>query len=114
MTVIDKPWGTEEILESNDKYVVKRIYMEIGKKCSLQYHERKKETIFVLVGSLEVDIGESVNNLKTIIVNTADGLTLDPGDIHRMKAVEEDCIYLEMSTPELDDVIRLEDDYGRV
>jgi mannose-6-phosphate isomerase-like protein (cupin superfamily) len=105
---IDKPWGYEEWLEVNEKYVVKRLMMKKGNQCSLQYHEAKKETVMVLSGTLTVYFNDQI-----IKMAPSDTLTIEPHDIHRMFAENEDCLYLECSTPELDDVVRIEDDYGR-
>ncbi len=102
----NKPWGKEELLEINDNYVVKRLTMNKGHQCSLQYHENKHETIYVLKGNLHLRIGEDWK-----ILQPGDFLAIPPKVIHRMKAVEEDSVYLESSTIELDDVVRLEDDY---
>lgn len=107
MQMVNKPWGTEEILTIQERYVVKRIYMKKGHRCSLQYHEYKIETIYVLSGVLLLHLKDSVITMKP-----NDFCTIFPGDFHRMEGVE-DTIYLESSTPELDDVIRVKDDYGR-
>ena len=109
---IEKPWGYEILIEHNRKYVMKKIQMNKGCKCSIQYHEKKKETIYVLSGKLKLYIGDEVNSLQEIIMNPDDTLTLEPLTIHRMEAIE-DSIYLEASSPELEDVVRLEDEYGR-
>ncbi len=105
--IIEKPWGREEILEKNVKYMLKRLTMFKGKRCSLQHHEYKIETIYILNGILKITMN---NNDKLYFKN--DVLTIYPLEIHRMEAIE-DTIYLEASTPEIDDVIRLEDDYNR-
>tara|TARA_B100001248_G_C27304684_1_gene418844 strand:- start:371 stop:709 length:339 start_codon:yes stop_codon:yes gene_type:complete len=112
MKFIKKPWGAEEIIEHNENYVVKRLTMKKGHRCSLQYHNKKKETIYVISGSLNIISGNATNNLNAKIYLSGEFLTLNPGQVHRMEAVE-DSIYLEASTPELDDVIRLKDDYER-
>lgn len=112
MCKIEKPWGYEVLIEHNEKYVMKKLKMNKGHKCSIQYHEMKKETVYVLSGILKVYIGDELGKLDEIIMNPHDTLTLEPFKVHRMEAVE-DCIYLEASTPELDDVVRLEDEYGR-
>jgi mannose-6-phosphate isomerase-like protein (cupin superfamily) len=112
MTVVEKPWGKEEILEVNDKYVVKRLTMFSGCKCSLQYHNEKKETIYVLSGLLKIYSGLSENKLTEKIYGPNDTITLLPGTIHRMEGVE-DCVYLEASTPQMEDVVRIQDDYNR-
>ena len=108
MQRIEKPWGYEEWLEVNDRYVVKRLFMRRGHQCSLQYHERKKETVVVLDGTLTVLLDGEVLTIKPF-----DMITIPPGQRHRMRADELDCLYLEASTPELDDVVRIEDAYGR-
>ena len=82
--------------------------MRAGKRCSLQYHEKKIETIYVLSGDLYIETDKD-----TIVLNPGQTITLKPGDIHRMSAKDNDAVYLESSTPELEDVIRIEDDYGR-
>lgn len=105
---IDKPWGYEEILESHDKYTVKRLLMKAGHQCSYQYHEYKIETIVCLSGKLYI-VGE--NEHKVLLPGEV--ITIKPFEKHRMRAVEEDSLYLECSTSELDDVVRVEDDYGR-
>ena len=110
--IIEKPWGKEELLEKNSKYMFKRLTMYKGHACSLQYHEVKTETVYLLKGSLKVYIGDKENKLDEIIMKPNDSLTLYPYKIHRMEALE-DSIYLESSTPELEDVIRLQDRYNR-
>ena len=110
--VIDKPWGQEELLEKNEKYMFKRLTMHKGHACSLQYHEIKTETVYLLSGSLKVYIGDEEDKLDVIMMEPNDSLTLSPFKVHRMEAME-DSIYLEASTPELDDVVRLQDRYKR-
>ena len=112
MKIIEKPWGKEEILEVNDKYVVKRLTMLKDHRCSLQYHEHKKETIYVLEGVLRIYIGEDSDNLTFIDRKANEFITINPFIVHRMKGVT-DAVYLESSTIELDDVIRIQDDYDR-
>ena len=103
----NKPWGKEELLEINDNYVVKRLTMNKGHQCSLQYHENKHETIYVLKGNLHLRIGEDWK-----ILQPGDFLAIPPKVIHRMQALV-DTTYLECSSPEFYDVIRLSDDYKR-
>jgi len=110
--LIVKPWGSEEIIEINDRYMMKKLTMHQGQRCSLQYHNHKKETIYVLSGRLRIFIGSSQDTLSNKIFEPNDSITLQPRTIHRMEAVE-DCVYLEASTPEIDDVVRLSDDYNR-
>jgi len=105
--VIIKPWGSETFIEHNDKYMVKLLFMKRGESCSLQYHVNKHETVFVLEGLLNV-------NYQGTSIELAPGqfIVIKPGIVHRMTALR-DCKYLECSTPEIDDVVRLEDKYGR-
>ena len=112
MTVIKKPWGQEEVIEINDRYMVKKLTMWKGHRCSLQFHNQKQETIYVLSGSLKIYTGTSPHELSERVDQAHETITLIPGVIHRMEA-EEDSVYLEASTPEMDDVVRLSDDYNR-
>ena len=112
MQVIEKPWGREEVIEINDKYMVKKLTMFAGHRCSLQFHNIKKETIYVLSGVLKIIQGTSQDALEEKIYRSGDTITIAPGLIHRMEGVE-DCVYLEASTPEMEDVVRLADDYQR-
>lgn len=107
-----KPWGKEELIEYNDHYVMKKLFMKAGECCSLQYHELKRETIYVLSGKLKLYIGKDINNLEQKELNIGDNITINPYIIHRMEGIE-DSEYLECSTPELWDIIRLEDKYKR-
>lgn len=109
---VEKPWGKEELLEYNDNYVVKKLFMKAGECCSLQYHELKRETIYVLSGKVKLHIGKDINELEKKEMNTGDKITIAPYTIHRMEGIT-DCEYLECSSPELWDVIRLEDKYKR-
>lgn len=116
MTIIDKPWGKEEILETNQKYTVKRLTMLNGHKCSLQYHKFKTETIYVISGELTIYVGDIIGKNATIgksYMSVGQTITIDPFRIHRMSAESGDVVYLECSTSELNDVIRIEDDYER-
>ena len=109
---VDKPWGYEELIECNDKYVVKKLFMKKGHSCSIQYHELKTETIIIYSGKLNIYVGNSLKNLEKKEYGQGDNITIKPYTIHRMEAIE-DCIYYETSTNELWDVIRLQDNYGR-
>lgn len=111
-TEVIKPWGKEELLEYNDKYVVKKLFMKAGECCSLQYHELKKETIYVVSGKLKLYIGTDINNLEEKILLPHNFINISPYTIHRMEGIE-DSIYIETSTNEIWDVIRLEDKYKR-
>ena len=112
MKVIEKPWGMEEVIEKNDKYMVKKLTMWKDHRCSLQFHNKKKETIYVLSGRLKIISGLDKDNLTEKIFLAGDSITILPGVIHRMEGAE-DSIYLEASTPEMEDVVRLLDDYNR-
>ena len=109
---VEKPWGSETLIEYNDKYVVKKLFMKKNHKCSIQYHNLKKETVYVLSGKLKLYIGKDINNLEERIMTVNDTITINPLTIHRMEAIE-DSVYLETSTNELWDVVRLKDEYGR-
>lgn len=109
METIEKPWGREEILARQDRYVVKRLHINKGCRCSLQYHKYKMETIYVLEGMLILQI-----NSQAILVWPGYHYTIMPGEIHRMEGgALNGAVYLECSTTELDDVVRVEDDYDR-
>lgn len=110
--IIEKPWGSEEVIEINDKYMVKKLTMWAGHRCSLQYHNFKMETIYVLSGELKIIKGISQDELEEQLYRAGDSITIPTGLIHRMEAVE-DAVYIEASTPEMDDVVRLVDDYQR-
>jgi mannose-6-phosphate isomerase-like protein (cupin superfamily) len=112
MSLIEKPWGSEELLEHNERYVLKRLVMKEGHRCSLQYHEKKQETIYVLSGKLRILYGEDKDHLRDRVFQANEVITIPTGMVHRMEGVE-DSVYLEASTPELDDVIRISDDYQR-
>ena len=112
MQIIKKPWGQEEVIEINEKYMVKKLTMWKDHRCSLQYHNHKKETIYVLSGQLRIISGPDQNNLTGTIYKPGDSITIAPGTVHRMEGAE-DSVYLEASTPEMDDVVRLVDDYDR-
>lgn len=112
MQLIEKPWGKEEVIEINDRYMMKKLTMWKGHRCSIQYHNVKRETIYVLSGQLRIYTGPSVEQLDSRVFVAGETITLTPGVVHRMEAVE-DSIYLEASTPEMDDVVRLVDDYKR-
>jgi mannose-6-phosphate isomerase len=109
---IDKPWGYELIWAETDRYVGKILHVNAGHALSLQYHERKDETIHLLRGNMRFWVGPSVEKLAEVPLPQGESVRITPGTVHRMEAVT-DIDILEASTPELDDVIRLEDRYGR-
>jgi mannose-6-phosphate isomerase-like protein (cupin superfamily) len=109
---IPKPWGSETIIETNKSYTVKKLFMRTGHKCSLQYHKKKHETIYILDGIMNLWVGIDENSIEHKILNIGDTYVIKPGIVHRMESLD-DCYYLESSTSELDDVVRLQDEYGR-
>jgi len=112
MIIIEKPWGKEEILEKNTRYMMKKLTMLAGHRCSLQLHNFTCETIFVLSGELRIYYGSTQDELKFKDFGPDEYITLQPGVVHRMEALKES-VYIEASTPEIDDVVRLLDDYKR-
>ena len=110
--IIEKPWGQEEILETNPFYTVKKLTMKNGHRCSKQYHNLKEETIYVLHGVLTIDLDDEIVP-AVFVLNQNQFCTIKPGEIHRMEAKNGDVVYLECSTSQLDDVVRVEDDYAR-
>ena len=109
---VAKPWGHETIWARTERYVGKILHVRAGEALSLQYHRVKEETIRVLSGAIELEVGEGDGPRHTVRLVAGDGWHLPPGTRHRMIA-REDTDILEVSTPELDDVVRLEDRYGR-
>lgn len=110
-TTIDKPWGYELLWAHTDRYVGKILHINSGESLSYQYHRVKDETIRLLAGTMDMDL--EVNGQRSRVnLKPGDCLHIIPGMKHRMTAVE-DCDVLEVSTPELEDVVRLEDRYGR-
>ena len=110
--IIKKPWGSEELIELNSKYCLKKLFMKKGHRCSLQFHKKKIETIFIVSGNLKIFYGKNRNKLNYKTFKTQNTITINPKTIHRMQA-QTDCLYLEASTPEITDVVRLSDDYKR-
>jgi len=111
-TIVDKPWGHEEIFAQTERYVGKILVIRAGEALSLQYHERKEETLRVLDGTVRFVAGEVADVLEDHVLEAGAVFHVPPRCLHRMVAVT-DCRLLEVSTPEIDDVVRLEDRYGR-
>jgi mannose-6-phosphate isomerase-like protein (cupin superfamily) len=109
---VDKPWGSEEVFAHTERYVGKILSIDAGESLSLQYHQCKEETLRVLDGVVDVLIGDSADRLVSHRLEAGAVFHVPPGTLHRMTAVTN-CRLLEVSTPELDDVVRLEDRYGR-
>ena len=110
--VVDKPWGHEEVFAETPHYVGKILFIRQGEALSLQYHEVKEESLRVLDGKVELVVGPDVESLETHLLESGAVFHVSPGTLHRMIGVS-DCRLLEVSTNHLDDVIRLEDRYGR-
>ena len=112
MKVIDKPWGREEIWAKTNSYVGKIIHIDANHRLSLQYHEFKEETIMVLNGTLRIWESDDDRDFKDL--NQGEVYHVEPKKIHRFGATTFSPVsIIEVSTPELDDVIRLKDDYKR-
>jgi mannose-6-phosphate isomerase len=111
---VDKPWGHELWWARTDRYVGKLLHVKKGESLSLQYHEVKDETILVQSGRLLFETRPSgeAGALQRLEMGPGDAFHITPGTVHRMTGIE-DCDIVEVSTPELEDVVRLEDRYGR-
>jgi len=109
---VDKPWGYELRWGITDRYAGKVLHVNKGEALSLQYHERKDEYQYVLEGVIDMELGGEDGQLTTHRMKAGDTLHITPGTRHRMTAVEDTDIF-EVSTPEIEDVVRLEDRYGR-
>ena len=111
---VDKPWGHEERWAITEKYLGKILFVEQGHKLSLQYHEQKDETVYVLRGRLLLHVGDKEKQ-EIIELRMGQSYRITPGVVHRFEAPPDvDVTLIEVSTPEIDDVVRLEDDYNRV
>ena len=113
VTVVEKPWGREVIYASNELYIGKIIEINEGARLSLQLHEQKDETIYVLDGTLRLVIGDSVDTLRSRDLSEGVSFRVQAGQVHRYQAPFGSVRVLEVSTPHPNDVVRLEDDYGR-
>jgi mannose-6-phosphate isomerase len=111
MRRVEKPWGWEIVWAETDRYVGKVLHIHAGHKLSRQYHERKDETFYVQAGEMDLEIGER-DALRTLRMRPGEAFHCAPRTIHRMIAAT-DVDVVEVSTPDLDDVVRLEDAYGR-
>ncbi len=109
---IEKPWGYELLFALTGKYAGKLLYVKQGHRLSLQYHRKKEETLYIYEGKALVEIEGENGKLVEYEMVSGDSFHLPPMTKHRMKALE-DTMFFEVSTPELDDVERLDDDYGR-
>lgn len=111
VTIVPKPWGHEMIWAHTDRYVGKILHIKAGQALSVQYHNRKDETVHLLSGELiyRVKLGEDLEDMH---LSAGESFRICAGTVHQMEAVT-DCDVLEASTPDLDDVVRLSDRYGR-
>ncbi len=111
ITHVPKPWGHETIWARTDDYVGKILHINAGEALSVQYHKIKDETIYLLSGELIYRIWDG-DNPQNVELTIGEAYHVTPGTIHQMEAVT-DCDILEVSTPHLEDVVRLKDRYGR-
>jgi mannose-6-phosphate isomerase len=109
---VEKPWGHEIIWAHTDKYVGKLLVINTGRRLSFQYHEAKDEWIHVLSGRLLLTLEDDAGEVVDAELGPGDGAHVAVNRRHRYKAIET-CSVIEVSTPELDDVVRLQDDFGR-
>ena len=112
LSTVEKPWGGEELLVHTEDFALKRIRINVGSRPSLQRHRRKSEAFYLLSGRMRIEIGDTPESL--VVDELLPGRVVDvpPGAVHRVTALE-DSVLIEVSTPHLDDVVRIEDDYGR-
>jgi len=108
----EKPWGFELLLAHTPEYAGKLIFVRKGHRLSLQYHEKKDESIYIYEGKARLEIEGSDRHMVSTLLQPGQCIRIPPLTKHRLKAIE-DTTFFEVSTPELDDVKRLEDDYGR-
>ena len=112
LSTVTKPWGGEELLAHTPHYALKKIFVKQGSRSSLQLHRQKCETLYMLSGRLQVEVGDAPDALSADVLGPGDVIDIPAGKVHRSTAVE-DCWVIEVSTPHLDDVVRLQDDRGR-
>jgi mannose-6-phosphate isomerase len=109
---VEKPWGWELVWAETDDYVGKLLFVRAGESLSLQYHELKDESWLVQQGRARLEFGSVGGDLETLEIASDDTFRFRPWTVHRVTALE-DTLVVEVSTPQLDDVVRLEDRYGR-
>jgi mannose-6-phosphate isomerase len=112
VTRVPKPWGEEILFARTARYAGKLLCIRAGESLSLQYHEVKDESIYLYQGSLRLLLPGETGDLRERILAPGEAVHLPPGTRHRMEALT-DCVVFEVSTPDLEDVVRLEDRYGR-
>ena len=113
MRHIDKPWGYETIWAEGDSFVGKVLHIEAGHRLSLQFHRSKDEAILIQSGTIELLLEDEFGEVVSREMTVGDSARILPGRRHRFIALTT-CKVVEVSTPQLDDVVRIEDDYGRV
>src|SRR6185503_5184766 len=109
---VPKPWGYELIWAHTERYVGKIIHIDAGHALSYQFHRKKEETIYVMKGTLTLHVSEDESAARVVTLNEGEAFHIPPGLRHRFEA-KSAVDLIETSTPELDDVVRLEDRYGR-
>jgi mannose-6-phosphate isomerase len=109
---VEKPWGWELVWAETEHYVGKLLFVRAGEALSLQYHERKDESWLVREGRARLELGEVGGELEVVEIEAGDAFRFPPGTVHRVTTLE-DTLVVEVSTPQLDDVVRVEDRYGR-
>ena len=109
---IEKPWGFELLFAHTPKYAGKLLFVKRGHRLSLQYHKEKDETLYIYEGKVLLEIEGNDGQLVQSEVSSGYCFRVPPLTKHRLKAVE-DTVLFEVSTPELEDVVRVDDDYGR-
>jgi mannose-6-phosphate isomerase-like protein (cupin superfamily) len=110
---VPKPWGHETIWAHTDRYAGKILHVRAGHQLSVQYHERKDETVYLLRGEVRYWVKpDGQEGMEDVRLQQGEAFRITPGTIHYIEAIT-DCELLEASTPELDDVVRLKDRYGR-
>jgi mannose-6-phosphate isomerase len=109
---VRKPWGEERIWVHTDQYAGKVITIEAGKRLSLQYHEAKDEAVYVLSGRLRLHLADDDGQMRALDLGPGESRRVPVGRRHRFEALERTEL-IEVSGPQLDDVVRVEDDYGR-
>jgi mannose-6-phosphate isomerase-like protein (cupin superfamily) len=112
MKIVEKPWGREVWIAHTDRYALKIIEFKKGSRSSLQYHVKKHEHIYVDAGVLQIEKENDEGKMDILILKAGDVIENKPGCKHRVTALD-DVRLIEVSTPELDDVVRVEDDYNR-
>ena len=110
--IVKKPWGWENRFAITDKYLGKVIHINQGEMLSLQYHRQKDETIYIVTGAMALELEDDDGRMQTLRMTPGMSQRIVPGRKHRMIGIE-DCEFFEVSSPEIDDVVRLEDKYGR-